>query len=196
MQELVAPAREVQQAVKGWLRAAGVSPHQMHTSSNGDFVAGVVPAGTLERLLGVQLFRFHCGKAANATAIRTVRAPRLPTHVQEALDFVVPGTMLPAVGRWKQQRAPTPTKEDVSPQMLRSLYNISARGGKAAASQAVASFLHEYFSPSDLVAFQQQFSPESLGATPKVVGGNVAASPTLEARSNPKPKTQNLNPES
>jgi hypothetical protein len=104
--------------------------------------------------------------------------------------------MLPAVGRWKQQRAPTPTKEDVSPQMLRSLYNISARGGKAAASQAVASFLHEYFSPSDLVAFQQQFSPESLGATPKVVGGNVAASPTLEARSNPKPKTQNLNPES
>jgi tripeptidyl-peptidase-1 len=182
VQELVAPAREAQQAVKGWLRAAGVSPRQMRASSNGDFVAGLVPAGTLERMLGAQLFYFHCGTAANATAIRTARPPRLPTHVQEVVDFVVPAARLPAVGRLKQQRAPTPTKEDVSPHMLRSLYNISARGGKAAASQAVASFLHEYFSPSDLAAFQQQFSPESLGATPKVVGGNVAASPTLEAR--------------
>jgi hypothetical protein len=66
VQELVAPAREAQQAVKGWLRAAGVSPRQMHASSNGDFVAGLVPAVTLERMLGVQLFHFHCGMAANA----------------------------------------------------------------------------------------------------------------------------------
>lgn len=72
------------------------------------------------------------------------------------------------------QRGSTPT-------MLRRLYNISAEGGRTNMTQAVASFLHEYFSNSDLLAFQQEFSPLSRGRTPVVKGSNIASSPTLEA---------------
>ena len=102
VQDLVAPPPRAIETVKAWLQSAGISPRQMRASSNGDFVSGLVPARTLQRLLGVPLVRFHCGDE-NATAamtiIRTERAPRLPAHVQELVDFVSPGPRLPAVGR-------------------------------------------------------------------------------------------------
>jgi hypothetical protein len=52
--------------------------------------------------------------------------------------------------------------------MLRKLYNITATGGRTNTTQAVASFLHEYFSYSDLLAFQKEFAPLSAGRIPLV----------------------------
>ena len=158
----------------------------MQESSNGDFIFGLVAARTVEMLLGVTLYHYHCG-TGGVTIVRPGNVPKLPSNVSEVVDFVTPGFRFPAVRRAHdvlkriKQPAPTPTKEGISPSMLRMLYNISTSGGRSNATQAVASFLHEYFSPSDLLAFQQKFSPESEGQTPKVVGANVPSSPTFEA---------------
>jgi len=189
VQELVTPPTHALQTVRQWLREAGVSSAQMRESSNGDFISGLVPSATISSLLGgMTLYHFECGGAVSTTIIRTREVPRIPAHVADVVDFVSPGYRFPAVRRIedvptriKLQPAPPPGEDSVTPSMLRKLYNISANGGKSDVSQGVASFLHEYFSPEDLLAFQQQFSPASTGRTPKVVGANVPSSPTLEA---------------
>ena len=185
VQALIAPPPSALQTVRDWLQSS-VPAGVMQESSNGDFIFGLVEARTVELLLGVTLHRYHCA-TRGVTIVRPRNAPKLPSNVSKVVDFVTPGFRFLAVRRAHdvlkkmKQPAPTPTKEGVSPSMLRMLYNISTSGGKSSATQAVASFLHEYFSPSDLLAFQQRFSPASQGQTPKVVGSNVPSSPTLEA---------------
>lgn len=181
VQQMLAPPPESLQTVRSWLREGGV--RQMQESSNGDFIEALLPAAKIESLLQATLYRYHCRKAnANATIVRPT-LPTLPAHVRKAIDFVTPGSRFPEMRRrMLTQPPPTPpTKEGVTPSMLRKLYNISEVGGKSNASQAVVSFLHEYFSPVDLLSFQLQYSPESQGRTPKVIGDNLPASPTLEA---------------
>lgn len=181
VQELVAPPLHALQTVRQWLDGAGATGLQ--ESSNGDFISGLVRADTAEVLLGVKLHRFECAAAAaRPTIIRTDETPRLPAFVSDVVDFVTPSYRFPAVKRIaKVVNAPPPIDTGVTPSMLRKLYNISANGGKSDTSQGVASFLGNYFSPSDLLSFQKQFSPESEGRTPKVVGANKPKSPTLEA---------------
>ena len=182
VQQLLAPPPESLKTVRSWLREGGV--RQMQESSNGDFIEALLPAAKIESLLQTTLYRYYCRKAnANATIVRPT-LPTLPAHVRKAIDFVTPGSRFPEMRRrmLKQPPPTPPTKEGVTPSMLRKLYNISEVGGKSnASSQAVVSFLHEYFSPVDLLSFQLQYSPESQGRTPKVIGDNLPASPTLEA---------------
>jgi len=70
----------------------------------------------------------------------------------------------------------------VSPTTLRKLYSVGsyvASSGKS--SQAVASFLEQYYSPKDLSAFFKKYDPASVSRNVTVVGPNDASNPGIEA---------------
>ena len=69
---------------------------------------------------------------------------------------------------------------NTTPESIQKMYNITVPSSSSSNLQAVASFLNQYFSPSDLTDFENEFSLP-LVPIAYVQGPNDAAFPGIEA---------------
>lgn len=71
---------------------------------------------------------------------------------------------------------------EVTPSFLRTLYGTTGVTSKAKNNQqSCSSFLGQYYSPSDLQSFFNQFDKEAAGRKPTVIGPNDSGNPGVEA---------------
>lgn len=164
---LVAPASASVIAVTAWLAAHDIEATRV--TSNGDFLSAIVSVEAAEALLNTSYAQFYHN--ATGTAVTRGSTPySIPEHLAAHIDFVSPTITFPPVhNRPKRSAAVGVTKKfKVTPAFLRSLYSMTDSDvGKGAASnnsQAVASFIGQYYDPKDLKLFWAKYAPAA--ATP------------------------------
>jgi tripeptidyl-peptidase-1 len=171
VQRFVAPRPESVRAVREHLAQCGVRPERHRLTPNGDFVTVEVTVAEAERVLSTSyaLFRHH---ESGKELMRCPRGYHLPALVASHVDFVAPTLRFPVVQRARiAERKPSAVDESsapdalfVTPTFLRALYNVGdAVGQNTGNVQAFASFLEQYFSPTDLQTFFKLFQNTSLG---------------------------------
>ena len=119
--------------------------------------------GVAERMLQSEYYSFTHKTATKMSVMRLGNGEyTLPARVAAAVDFVGPTVRFPMV---QSIIIDTDRLQDdefgggVTPSFLRKLYKVGDATGMAANNnQSVASFLGQYYSPSDLQTFFQQFS--------------------------------------
>lgn len=175
-------------------QSEGVDEDSLSASSNSDFIHAVVPVAVAERLLDAPFFEFEHRETGDV-AHRVGSSYTLPDDVSEHVDFVAPTVRFPATSRLHVE---TPARASpllrglevqqqqygqVTPTSLRKLYNV---GDVQASSpdniQAVAQYLKQYYSPSDLKSFFSQYYTPAEGRTVRqVIGPNKPGQPGVEA---------------
>lgn len=174
-------------------QSEGVDEDNLSASSNSDFIHAVVPVAVAERLVDAPYFEFEhrdTGDVVHRVGTRYT----LPRDVSPHVDFVGPTVRFPATSR---VRVETPARASpllrglesqqqyggVTPSSLRKLYNV---GDVQASSpnniQAVAQYLKQYYSPSDLKSFFSKYYTPAEGRTVRqVIGPNKPSRPGVEA---------------
>lgn len=167
----VAPSRAASKAVRIWLEAHGVRGEQL--TPNGDFVAATVNVSVAEALLATTYGIYT--HTTGATATRVTSEYSLPSEVSGHVDFVSPTVSFfrpsaPSTNRPVAARDERPELVRVTPAELRALYSMNdsdvGKGGTANNSQAVASFIGQYYSAADLRAFWAKYPLPGGVSTP------------------------------
>tara|TARA_B110000208_G_C11734265_1_gene417542 strand:- start:40 stop:1458 length:1419 start_codon:yes stop_codon:yes gene_type:complete len=158
---LVAPTVAARDAVYSWLAESGVT-NAAPLTPNGDFVGATVSIGTASTLLNAT-FSLYVSTSSGETVVRPTEAYTLPESVAMHIDFVSPMASLPS-HRPRVVRSAGLARSEitrVTPQFLRKLYSMTdADVGKGAASnntQAIASFIEQYYAHSDNTAFWKKY---------------------------------------
>ena len=197
---LVAPADASTAAVRAWLATAG---EPVTETARGDWMTVTLTVAQAEALLGggARYHRYQ-HKAAKHLSVLRLGDPEgfaLPAAVRAHVDVVGPTTRFPAdplkvrVGHRKgsnlrankanKRQLFGPSGASVTPDFLRKLYNAEAARGAANTTniQSCASFLNQYYSPSDLKTFFKKYASDAKITTPKeVIGPNHAGNPGIE----------------
>ena len=165
------------------LSDAGVMLEDHHFTLGRDFAVVDVPVAVAEELFDADYYVFK----EPVTGIETVRSRSYssPHCLQGHIDFVLGVTDFPRPNRIFATHSTVSlwgdSGGDVTPQLLYKDYKIGNYTSKSGNnSQAIASFLKQYFSPSDLKAFQKGYKLQQE-AVAKVVGENDPQDPGMEA---------------
>ena len=164
--------------VKEVLRAVGVQPD--FTIGEG-FVIADIPVSVAENLFSATFYKFRHRDKPDMTTIRTLEYT-VPSSLQPHLDFMCCIDKFPYPDQVKTHFSyGRPKSLGVSPISISKDYNISDyQSSNENNSQAIASFLKQYFNPSDLTDFQDKFGIPS-NPIAKVIGTNKPNSPGIEA---------------
>ena len=173
------------QALQNALESVGVPNYSIHFTLGSDFAIVEMPVKAAEELFSTVFYEYEhrqCGKK-----VVTSKAYSLPPSLKEHLDFVSgvkidlsypcarpnPSQLLNSTARSKQL--------EVTPKTISTDYNTSDYTSTSSDnSQAVASFLKQYYDPKDLSIFQRRYDlPDKPIA--KVVGKNLPDDPGAEA---------------
>lgn len=172
---LVAPRAESTEKVRDFLGARNVT--SCESSASGDFVRCQVTVAEAEVLLEAEYYLYKHTKTG-LTATRT-SSYSLPADISGHVDFVSPTVRFPTVQRRARRASPAAGERRNTPDSLRELYRVGSAEGSAG-RQACTAFLEQYYSPSDLKSFFQQYYPKAEGTKVKVVGPN-SGGPGIEA---------------
>lgn len=126
-------------------------------------IAVFTTAGAAEKMLQSEYHTFTHKTATSMSVMRLGDGKySLPARVAAAVDFVGPTVRFPLVQDTTIDKGRLQDDEfggGVTPSFLRKLYNVGDATGMAPNNnQSVASFLGQYYSPSDLQTFFKQFS--------------------------------------
>lgn len=183
-----APTSESVQRVASWLKAYGITDDSIIASSNYGFIKVSTTVKVAEKLLNTQYYTYK-HKTADFTVLRTNGAYEVPTAIAADLDFISPTIRFPVVQRMripKSARTTSPSPMGlggiITPAILRTLYGVNSYSATNPNNrQACASFLGQFYAPSDLQTFFNQFDSEASGRTPKLYGPNEPSNPGVEA---------------
>ncbi|KJE97903.1 growth-inhibiting protein 1, variant [Capsaspora owczarzaki ATCC 30864] len=131
---------------------------------------------------------FHLFESEKGNRIIKTLEYTLDSDIADAVDFVLGLDNFPSTSARKTvissaRRAATSDDAPltVSPSSINIAYNLSNyMATNPATTQAVASFLSQYFTPSDLSTFQSRYSVP-LNPIRQIVGGNDPSNPGMEA---------------
>lgn len=169
------------QALLSSLRAVGVGPTQVDFTLGQDFAVVRMPAKAAETLFATDIYRFrHANHAERVTDV-TLEDISLPDALKDNIDFVFGIQAFPTSNTVLARKSSHAAEFGVNPSVIARLYNTSGYVAQHSDnSQAVASFLQQYYSPADLVLFQREYKllPNPVG---NVVGYNDPSSPGIEA---------------
>ncbi len=130
-----------------------------------------LPVSIAEKVFAAQLYHYqHLTK----TDLVTVRTPtyELPSIIQPYIDFACCIDQFPSANTVGVVRSYNTSRLGVSPSSIRSDYEINDyTASNSNTTQAIASFLKQYFSVSDLKKFQDKFDIPS-NPIAKVIGKN------------------------
>eukprot|EP00761_Pharyngomonas_kirbyi_P008518 gb/GECH01008529.1/.p1 GENE.gb/GECH01008529.1/~~gb/GECH01008529.1/.p1 ORF type:complete len:600 (+),score=152.67 gb/GECH01008529.1/:1-1800(+) len=200
IRSLVAPHSQHIELVQSFLERYGIPRSHHRFASTLDFLTvDHVSIAHAQEILGVQLHEFQHLKTG-ASFIKTREPYTLPSSIADVVDFVggpirFPSTQLLLASnpdsrtqfhhqhdqQHRHRHRRVNASDMISPAKIRHQYNVGNATGKSPKnSQAVASFLKQYYSPQDLSKFL-----ERNGITPRhvdrVVGPNDASNPGVEA---------------
>ena len=159
----------------------GVQKEQFDFTIGQDFAVVVAPVAAVETLFNAEFYVFEHIHDPNYKIVKSLRF-EVPSPLAAHLDFVSGISNFPRINRVTPKRHTPYTTGDLgtTPDSIAKDYNITYVSTNPQNSQAVASFLRQYFNPDDLKQFQQHFNvPENPIA--KIVGENKPNDPGIEA---------------
>ncbi len=172
-------------AVLDALQSVGVPPSKVDFTLGKDFaVVSQMPVKIAEELFSAVFYRYTnpgCGDN-EGVVITTAESHTLPPYLVDHVDFVSGVSGFPVCNDKKGTLGASrshPNVIKVTPELIAQDYNtssyISTNSGN---SQAVASFVGQFYSPSDLSIFQTKFSLPDKPV--KIVGKNIPNTPGTE----------------
>ena len=170
---------EAVEAVNKVFKTHGIKPS--FTIGNG-FAVADVPVSLANEVFSAKFYNFQHRKVLNLTTTRTL-SYSIPASLKPHLDFVCCMDKFPNPNETSTLKSYSrPRLLGVTPESIAKNYNISQGYTSTSPknSQAVASFLKQYFSPEDLKKFQNEFDIPSNPIT-KVIGTNDEKRPGGEA---------------
>ena len=166
-------------AIEDALTSNGVDVTTIRYTIGKDFAIVKIPVHIAEKLFSADFYHFTDGTLRVVKSLDYTIPPSLKDHI----DFVS------GIGEFSRPNKVKVTKSDgsqlgkvvIDPGFINSKYNLSDYSAtNTNNSQGVASFLKEYFSPSDLQDFQKAYGLPVKPVT-KVVGENMADKEGVEA---------------
>ncbi|KAG5645670.1 hypothetical protein DXG03_005508 [Asterophora parasitica] len=185
-----APPESSANAVRGWLQASGVEPARIRRSPNQAWVeVKGATAGEVERILGT---RYHVYKRDNGGEHIVSDSYYLPRSISDVVDFITPTIQpdlrLDEVPSYKRRQAdpasgvihakraanatgaPTGCDTLVTPDCLRSLYNITyVPKATDRNTFGVVNYYANTYLQSDLDTFFRNYSPALVGKSPEFI---------------------------
>ena len=167
---LVAPSAAAMETVRGWFSMYGITAVDM--TPNGDFVGAVIDVAHAKALLGNATFaRFHHARSGT-TVVRPTAAYELPARVSQHVDFVAPMASFPQTESSARLHRDESGVTRVTPKFLRKIYGLTdadvGKGGGTNNTQAIASFIQQYYAHSDNTAFWKKYPQPGGVVTPFV----------------------------
>ena len=174
--DLVKPTAKSVRMIKSWLQEGGVDGRHCYETRNSDYIVCETTCLIAEILLaGARFYRFHHEKS-DESVIRSNAYYSVPKRIAKHLDFVGGLLRFPKLNSASKVQSSSVDARihiGVYPSVLRTRYNVSDTVGKHPNnSQAVAQFLKQYYSSTDLSEFFALFgrSFTHLPDITKVVG--------------------------
>jgi Pro-kumamolisin, activation domain len=151
----------------------------------GEYITARAPITLWENLFDTEFFSFHHSKVGTERVTEVMRAERysVPRDLHEHVASVFHTVQMPLAiwGRPLMEPVENYTSHIrhntvtgvVTPSLLNSYYRINSNIGSFRASQAVFETIGQYFSPNDLLGFQQYYGlPEQ--PVSRFIGGHVS----------------------
>jgi len=171
--------------VMEWLRSNGVEKSQI--TNKGDALQVKTTLGVASRLFYTQ-FKLFQNKETGKIRARQFGEYSVPAHLEHIIDMVAGLSEFPPKGqevkRYKKMNVSHPEIfVSIVPQSLQQIYKIgNAKVTRTGASVGVIEFDQQYYAPSDLASFSQQFGVVIPPlASSRVVGFNDPTNPQIEA---------------
>ena len=168
------------QALVSALESFGVSQSEVDFTLGMDFAVTELPVRVVEAMFSTKLHRYRHVDDRDWT-ITTAADHTLPAALLDHLDFVSGITGFPRANRvCPRKSSKLAGGVGTTPQSIYTSYKINYTASSQSNSQAVASFLKQYFDPKDLADFQKKFD---LPAKPivEVIGVNDPNNAGIEA---------------
>jgi len=168
------------QALFSTLGHAGIRHDQIDFTIGQDFAIVKIPVQTAEELFSADFYIFQHKEQTEQKVIKT-DSYTIPNTLQGHIDFVSGIADFPRPNIIFPRKSTSTNSVGVTPKSIETDYNISDYvSTEPNNSQAIASFLKQYFNPTDLETFQMEFDvPKNPIA--KIVGENIADKPGVEA---------------
>ncbi|KAL9646842.1 hypothetical protein ABK040_013702 [Willaertia magna] len=185
IKNLIEPTKETIQTVLTWLKNYNdISVEKI--SKHNDFIVVKSTIETINQLFNIKLVPFiHQNNVLYGVVFRSESASySLPDYLVHHIDFVSDLVKFPSEQLlWKKSVPPRNPQVMVTPSFLINKYNIQLPVGPSTKNrQSCAQFLDQYYSPSDLNLFFNQFNVLNGSKTPlRVIGPNNPNQPGVEA---------------
>ena len=159
----------------------GVGEGNFRFTIGRDFAVVVAPIPAVEELFSAEFFLFEHVEDPDYKIVKSI-SYKLPQSLLGHVDFVSGISNFPRRNRVSPRRHETfnSTRLGTDPDSIARDYNISYTASNPQTTQAVASFLKQYFSPSDLEKFQDENGIPSQPIA-KTEGENDPSNPGIEA---------------
>ena len=167
------------EAILATFASAGVNPGKIDFTLGRDFAVITAPLKTVEELFSAEFYLYQHVQDPKWTVEKSLRHT-IPQSLASHLDFVSGISNFPRPNRVAPKKQEKTRTVGVTPNSLWKDYNISYVCSNPQNSQAVASFLKQYFSPDDLSTFQKNYGVAS-NPIAKVEGENEPDDPGIEA---------------
>ena len=174
--------RESVAAFESALRSVNFYVQPWHYTIGKDFAVVDLPVASAEELFAAQFLAYQSTKDADVRIVKS-KEYSVPKSLRSHLDFVFGINEFPRPNKvFVQHRIPSvPQLLGTTPATIDKDYNISGYTSSSSKnSQAIASFLKQYFSPEDLAKFQEKFNLPNKPIT-KIVGDDKPKDPGIEA---------------
>eukprot|EP01132_Coremiostelium_polycephalum_P002398 gene2398-2965_t len=187
IKELVQPHPESINAVTKWLRMNDVEPI---VTDGQDFIRAKMNLTKAEELLYVSYDKIT-NQFSKLAFVRSLDPYTVPLEISEYIDFIGGVNHLPLISPTPKEAKKIPIGLDLggfnsngdpymSPESIRKSMNVTLKTTKSSkTSQAIAQFLKEYFSESDLEKFQKRFGLASQKID-QILGPNNGSQPGVE----------------
>ena len=167
-------------AVVETLTSAGVEDEKIDFTLGRDFAVVYAPVAKVEAIFSAEFFEFRHRELDEFKIVKSLDYT-LPESLQGHLDFVFGIKEFPQKPRVFARKGSGGDNLGIDPQTIAKDYNTSGYVSTSPDnSQAIAGFLKQYFSPSDLEKFQSKYNLP-IRAVTKVVGENDASEAGAEA---------------
>ena len=186
---ILKPTASSVKAVRTWLSRVGANV-PIESSSTGDFLSITTTVANAELFLfeNSAHYQRYESRSSALSVIRLNTTYTVPTDVAEHIDFLGPSVRFPVVqvkkmNKDEDRRLFGPSGNAITPTILRKMYNASdaVAAPDTKNIQAVASFLGQFYSPSDLKKFFSKYASDAKVTVPTIEGPNTASNPGVEA---------------
>jgi len=182
--DVVKPPKEDVKRVIEWLRTNGVDKSQI--TNKGDSLHIKSSLEVASRLFYTE-FRLFQHKETGKLRPRQFGEFSIPSHLEDIVEMVLGLSEFPPKGYKPKRVVKNETRPEtlvsISPQSLQVIYKIgNAKVTTSGASVGVIEFEEQYFAPTDLSTFSQQFAvPITPVSKARTIGFNDPTNPQLEA---------------
>ncbi|PWY96667.1 aorsin [Aspergillus sclerotioniger CBS 115572] len=169
-----APSDETVKAVRSWLVGAGVDESRLAQTKNQGWIVFGASAKEAEALLHTKYY--HYTDKISGTKAIAAEEYRVPQHIQQHIDFVKPGVLLPLTSKGPSAKHTSKSRplgktsvnasslatcdEVITPACVAALYKIPHASANVSANNSLGIFEEgDYYAQEDLNLFFRNFTP-------------------------------------